>query len=254
MNEQSEPEIVHRELVHDRLTYSFRWNKSHHRSLGHRMGDGASLWAHLSKVADGRVPEEPFNNLLYARASSLRLASLTKVTQVSLKNRLMKSGAIVTSVDDLVRNVREFHRARNDLSYCADHTILQDFIVRDPNTVAIEVPVWSDQYRLSGHIDLVRIVNNQIQVCDYKPGSLHTVQKRFFEALPQVSAYGEMMTHHLAATLRDGMESSLLPTVRCCVFDSHASWHFGADMFVKLAMLDMISPPIISRPGERLSS
>ncbi len=246
MNE--EPEIVHRELDHGRIVYSFKWNRSHHRWLGHTRGDGASLWAHLSTVANGDVPESPFNDVLYVRASSLRLNNLSEMARINLKNRLIKSGTIITSVDDgLVRDVREFHRVRNDLSYCADHGIVGDFIMNDPCAVATEVPVWSEKYRLCGHIDLVRIVDNQVQVCDYKPGPSHTVQKRFFEALPQVSAYGEMLTHHLAGTLRECMESTLLPTVRCCIFDTHSSWHFGADLFVKLSMLDVISPAIIPR-------
>ena len=98
----------------------------------------------------------------------------------------------------------------------------------------LKVPVWSERYKVTGHIDLVRFVDGSIQVCDYKPGSLESTQRRFTDSLPQVAAYGEMMAHHLANTLRSALEAPLLPKIRCCIFDTHSCWHFGAEMFVQL--------------------
>ncbi|MEM4735370.1 MAG: hypothetical protein QXS20_06570 [Candidatus Thorarchaeota archaeon] len=236
-----DPDIVSRVFTHRGTTYNCRWNRTNHARLGKEMGDLASLWGHLSSVLTGRVPENPFMGLPYRRASSLHLDLSSKTSKIRLRNRLMSSGMITSRVDDdLVRLTREFHRLRREDSYCADHSILEEFLMRDPNTIATEVPVWSDRHMLSGHIDLVRAVDGIIQVCDYKPGPLHETGQRFLNSLPQVAAYGEMMAYHLSDTLRSADSGGLLPRVICTVFDSHSSWYFGAELFVTLCSMGVI--------------
>jgi hypothetical protein len=154
----------------------------------------------------------------------------------------MKNRAVVVSLeDDLVRRIRNYHRIRGDKSYTLSHAVLPDFLQDDPNSIAIEVPVFTERYRLSGHVDLIRFVDGHVQVCDYKPGSLDSTKKRFLESIPQVAAYGEMMTHHLAGTLRSALDAPLLPKVKCAIFDTHSCWHFGAEMFVSLYESERIS-------------
>jgi len=214
---------------------------THHKGLGKSTGDSAALWAHLDTVNRGAVPDEPFVNSFYRRASSLKLKRMSPHTRVGLYNRLVKAGMIRESIDDdLVTMIREFHRRRDLRTYNADHEILVDFLEHDPSTVAIEVPVWSERLQMCGHIDLVRIVDGVIQVCDYKPGPLEHTKRRFLQSLPQVAAYGEMMAHHLASTLRSAIDAPLLPKVRCAIFDTHTSWHFGAEMYVHLVAASLI--------------
>ncbi len=229
------PEIARREYKHGKIAYSFQWNKTHHKELGKSEGDLASLWAHLTTIARGKIPENPFRDPFYTRASRLRLAKMSASKKVAFRRRMIAKGFIEHIPDSaLVSMIREYHRNRNDLSYSADHSILKEFLVNDPQTIAIEVPVWSDRYQLSGHIDLIRFRDDTIEVCDYKPGKLDDTRKRFFESVPQVAAYGEMMTHHLASTLRVALDAPLLPKVKCCVFDTHSCWRFGAEMFITL--------------------
>lgn len=228
-------DIVRRDYQHGRVAYAFQWNTSHHQDFGKETGDLASLWAHLATIHSGKVPENLFSDPFYTRASRLRLRTMSDAKKVGFRKQLVRTGSIIKKVDDdLVQKIRDYHRSRNDLSYCADHGILKDFLHHDSQTIAIEVPVWSDRYKITGHIDLIRYVDGYIQVCDYKPGSLESTQRRFIESLPQVSVYGEMMAHHLANTLRSALEAPLLPKIRCCIFDTHTSWHFGAEMFVRL--------------------
>ncbi|MHA2014874.1 MAG: PD-(D/E)XK nuclease family protein [Candidatus Thorarchaeota archaeon] len=237
----SEDEIVSREFKHGRTSYAFRWNTSHHRALGKDNGDLAALWSHLELVARGKIPEEPFSSPFYVRASSLRLRKMSSHARIGLRSRFLRNGIVEESIeDDLVKRVREYHRLRNDRSYSSDHSILREFLLHDPATIAIEVPVWSETYQMSGHIDLVRFVDGTVQVCDYKPGRLERTKNRFLESLPQVAAYGEMMAHHLASTLRSALNAPLLPRVRCSIFDTHSSWHFGAEMFVQLRAAELI--------------
>lgn len=231
----SSDDIVRRDYQHGRVAYAFQWNRSNHQSLGNTTGDLASLWAHLTTIHTGKIPEALFSDPFYTRASRLKLKTMSSAKKVGFRKQLVRSGAIVKNVDDdLVQKIRDYHRLINDLSYSADHGILKEFLYRDSTTIAIEVPVWSDRYKVTGHIDLVRYVDGCIQVCDYKPGALESTQRRFIDSLPQVSAYGEMMAHHLASTLRSALEAPLLPKIQCCIFDTHSSWHFGAEMFVQL--------------------
>ena len=122
-----------------------------------------------------------------------------------------------------------------------DHSIIQDFLIKDSNSIAIEIPVWSEKYQITGHIDLLRFVDERIQVCDYKPGSQTTTTKRFLDSLPQVAAYGELMAYHLANTLRPALNAPLLPKVECCIFDAHSCWTFGAELFITLYASGSIS-------------
>jgi hypothetical protein len=234
-------DILRREFQHGRTAYGFQWNIAHHKDLGHEEGDLSSLWAHLNSIHIGKVPQLPFDDPFYNRASKLRLSEMSPAQKVGLRKKLERSGKIETNVsDELVKLLREYHRSRNDLSYSAGHDIMKEFLLRDPNTIAIEVPVWSERYRLTGHIDLVRVVDGVVYVCDYKPGPLERTKKRFIDSIPQVSAYGELMTHHLAGTLHSAFEEPLLPKVKCSIFDTHACWHFGAELFVQLETTGMI--------------
>ena len=235
-------DIVHRDYQHGRVAYAFQWNMSNHLVLGNKKGDLAALWAHLQTIQAGKIPEDLFADPFYTRSSRLRLVPMSKAKKVGFRKQLERTGAIKQIVDDdLVQKLREYHRARNDLSYSSDHGILKEFLLNDPATIAIEVPVWSERYKITGHIDLIRFVDGCIQVSDYKPGPLESTKTRFLNSLPQVSAYGELMAIHLLGTLRAALEAPLLPKIQCSIFDSHACWHFGAEMFVQLQETEKIS-------------
>ena len=228
-------DIVRRDYQHGRVAYAFQWNMSNHLVLGNKKGDLAALWAHLKTIQAGKIPEVLFADPFYTRASRLRLVTMSKAKKVGYRKQLERTSAITQKVDDdLVQKLREYHRARNDLSYSSDHGILKEFLLNDPATLAIEVPVWTERYKITGHIDLIRFVDGCIQVSDYKPGSLESTKTRFLNSLPQVSAYGEMMALHLLGTLRSALEAPLLPKIQCSIFDTHSCWHFGAEMFVQL--------------------
>ncbi|TXT55785.1 MAG: hypothetical protein BAJATHORv1_30167 [Candidatus Thorarchaeota archaeon] len=233
--------IVRRDFKHGKIAYGFQWNMSHHKELGNTQGDLASLWAHLLMVKNGEIPEEPFRDPFYGRSSTLKLPKMNTRAKVAFRRKLIRNGVIVKDVSSsLVTFLRDFHIARNDHSFRADHSILQDFLYEDSSALAIEIPVWSDHYKISGHIDLIRFVDDKIQVCDYKPGPLDNVARRFLDSIPQVASYGEMLSHHLAQTLRSALEAPLLPKVECCIFDTHSCWKFNSDLFVTLEMTNNI--------------
>lgn len=48
------------------------------------------------------------------------------------------------------------------------HNFVQNyFLDNDPHTIATEVPVWNGRY--IGHIDIIRIVDDIIEILDFKP-------------------------------------------------------------------------------------
>lgn len=68
------------------------------------------------------------------------------------------------------------------------HDIVQShFLDKDAHTLAIEVPVWDNN--LLGHIDLIRIFENKVQVCDFKPKA-HKENK----AASQVHRYIDLLS------------------------------------------------------------
>ncbi len=232
---ESNDEIVRRDFKHGKVAYGFQWNKSNHIRIGNETGDSASLWAHLTTIQSGKIPKTPFTDVFYSRASSLKFKKMSNPARTKLRRKLERAGNLRRTIEhDLIEKIRECHRVIGDNSYQADHSILSEMLTNDPYTIAIEVPVWSERYQLSGHVDLIRCVDGTIEVCDYKPGKMDSTSKRFFNSIPQVASYGEMVTHHLASTLRSALEASLLPKVRCYIFDTHAAWSFPSELFVTL--------------------
>ncbi|MBD3353737.1 MAG: hypothetical protein GF364_19790 [Candidatus Lokiarchaeota archaeon] len=66
--------------------------------------------------------------------------------------------------------------------------ILKNILIQDENAIATEVPVWCDSpEKLTGHIDLIRIKENILEVIDYKP------EGNFMRSLPQVACYGLLL-------------------------------------------------------------
>lgn len=88
------------------------------------------------------------------------------------------------------------------------HFILEQyFLKKDQYTLATEVPVWSEKYNMSGFIDILRVKNKRIQICDFKPYA-HREKKE--KALTQLWYYREM--------LKGAIEGMNMP-IDCFYFD-----------------------------------
>lgn len=86
------------------------------------------------------------------------------------------------------------------------HSNVQMFILHhDFNTIAIEVPIWTDNHELgegslSGHIDILRIEDGKIWVWDYKPNA-H--REKF--ATTQTYYYAKMLSERSGIALENFM-------------------------------------------------
>lgn len=102
------------------------------------------------------------------------------------------------------------------------HTIVQEyFLENDPYTIAIEVPVYGDG--LLGHIDILRILDNRIQVLDFKPKA---GQEK--KAASQVFRYRKLLSAHIfeqfekhGLSLPDGK----MYTIEALYFDEYAAYY-----------------------------
>jgi hypothetical protein len=85
--------------------------------------------------------------------------------------------------------------------------------MNDPRMVAMEVPVWSGFLRLTGHVDLIRIDEDCLEVIDYKP------EGNFLRSMPQVAAYTYLL---------DSCYNSLkLEDMKCVSFNEKEAWIYS---------------------------
>ncbi|MEM4244979.1 MAG: PD-(D/E)XK nuclease family protein [Candidatus Nanoarchaeia archaeon] len=114
----------------------------------------------------------------------------------------------------------------NEGRYNSDHSKVQVFMLENDNkTIAVEVPLWlkedeMEDYReilktkepLTGHIDLLRIEDDNIWVWDYKPNA-------------HKEEYATTQTYFYALMLskRTGIS---LDRIRCGYFDSYYAYVF----------------------------
>lgn len=75
----------------------------------------------------------------------------------------------VVPVEQTSTEFTDFARAANyHGTQRYQHDMVQRYMMEnDPHTVAVEIPVWDDEYL--GHIDIIRRFEDKIQVLDFKP-------------------------------------------------------------------------------------
>jgi len=133
----------------------------------------------------------------------------------------LSNAASISQMSELVLTTR--HEKDADLSSMAmaanfigkgqqQHPIVQEYFIKnDPYTIAYEVPVWSEDGAVSGHIDLLRILApDRIQLPDFKPNA-HRERK----AASQVFRYRDLLA-----------KAAGIPTscIEACYFDERNTY------------------------------
>jgi hypothetical protein len=89
--------------------------------------------------------------------------------------------------------------------------------------IASEVPVYSEELKVTGHIDLLRLApSSVIEVLDFKPG-LQDVN--LLLAIPQVAMYGVLLNK---------LRPSTKDRVLCTLFNARESISFKPDLVQRL--------------------
>lgn len=86
-------------------------------------------------------------------------------------------------------------------------TVQNHFIYNDPLCVAIELPVWSEEQNRSGFIDIVRLWDDRVIICDFKP---RCAKEKVNKVMTQLIHYRQLLSE------RTGISESLMD---CLYFD-----------------------------------
>jgi hypothetical protein len=215
-------EILRKKIIHRRITYLFQWNQSNHKLLVSypSLHDSASsLWSFLERVYNDDIPHQFFWSNEFKRASTMRLASVPKSDGVELVYRLAREGLVnMESYSNLLNLVKKV------VSSSTSHGSVLSFLLNfDPYAVASEIPVYSEELKMTGHIDLLRMTpEGTIQVLDFKPG-LRDVD--LIIATPQVATYGVLLSKLVPVTKNH---------IECTLFNTRESISFRPDLVNRL--------------------
>jgi len=215
-------DILRKRITHKRITYLFQWNRTNHRLF---VSDSAPhdfarpLWDFLERVYRDDIPHDLFSRNDFGRASSMRLPSIPKSRETDLAYQLAKEGLVsLESSSELLKLVKKVTR-----SSTSHGSVLSFLLNFDPNSIASEVPVYSEELKLTGHIDLLRLRSGgTVEVLDFKPG-LRDVS--LLLAVPQVAAYGVLLQRIIP---------SISGHIQCTLFNSQESVSFGPEILETL--------------------
>jgi hypothetical protein len=113
--------------------------------------------------------------------------------------------------------------------------ILKNILIKDKNSIAIEVPVWNEAENkvITGHIDLIQVENDVVKVIDYKP------EGNFLYSLPQVAMYGFLLKEKLN-----------IKNLKCISFNKNELWEYDPLILLTDIKDYLISHRINERPWE----
>ncbi|MHA1438497.1 MAG: hypothetical protein ACTSPD_13055 [Promethearchaeota archaeon] len=187
--------IKRRDFIHQNIKYSFNWNQSHFNEKARKIlknyEEIKRLESFFVKVLKGTIPNHIFNSKNLPRISQFKIKGLKSAFVRSFSKKLIRDGKIKkfeknAKLVRLTQKVFENYERNNIHKNPGHNPILKNILIKDKNSIAIEVPIWKkmENYYITGHIDLLQIEDHKIKVIDYKP------EGNFLISLPQVATYG----------------------------------------------------------------
>jgi hypothetical protein len=222
--EDSAPKILEKDMYHQGFRYTFKWVKYRHSSLP-KVNNVKVLYRYLGNISKENYPKELFNDRSMQRISQFRLKRLKRGKVAEIGRHLIHEGYIQETL-----SIHELTKISKHLF--ADHVLAQkpkpshhDIQTRilevDSHSLAMEIPIWGKPpitpEIVTGHIDLIRIIDNVIYIVDYKPES------NFMPSLPQVAFYGLLMRKNLN-----------LKNIKCISFNNKKAWEFKPEILHEL--------------------
>lgn len=184
--------------------------------------DIIKLWNFFERIGKGDIPNQLFNDYNLPRISQFKLSGISPKLLGSFKTKLIRQGKIkrldetskyAKMVQSVFRNFRQ-HGLKEKPNHEA---ILKNILIKDEESLAIEIPVWKRGQKgsLTGHIDLIQANENLIKVTDYKP------EGRFLWSLPQVATYGNLIKKLLK-----------IKKLRCISFSLREVWEYNPEILL----------------------
>jgi len=231
-------------FVHQNIPYSFNWYKNHLKQKYNQIlvnrEELKRLKAHFERVAEGRIPNRLFNSRDLPRVSQFKIRGIKPVFIRSFSKSLIRSGKIKrldsnSKLPLYAQRVFENYKEIGKRGDPGHEPILKNILIKDKDSVAIEVPIWKEKENktITGHIDLIQIENDAIKVIDYKP------EGKFLLSLPQVAMYGFLFKSRLN-----------IKTVKCVSFNKEEVWEYDPKILLSEVKEYLISHYINERPWE----
>ncbi len=244
MNTENSIQLKKRFFVHQNIPYSFYWNIINHKAKFSQITANRkelnNLKMHFKRICQGLIPNDLFNSQNLPRVSQFKIRGIKLALIRSYSKKLIRAGKI------------QFHDANSKLPSYAQKVydnfkdniinkepghepILKNILIKDKNSIAIEVPIWNEEKNriITGHIDLIQIENDTIKVIDYKP------EGKFLLSIPQVAMYGLLLKSKLN-----------LKKLKCISFNKEAAWEYNPDILLTDVRNYLISHRINVRPWE----
>lgn len=215
--------IKKRDFYHQSIKYSFNWNLQHHNEKlmisKDKREEFRKLGSYFKQIYQTSiVPDNIFNSRNIQRISQFKIKGIKNGFVASFGKQLIRSGIIKKydknyKLSEYAQSVYDNYRENNINKKPGHDPILKNILIKDKDSVAIEVPIWgtyNGKY-LTGHIDLIQIDINEnlIKVIDYKP------EGKFLVSLPQVATYGLILKNKLK-----------INKIRCLSFNKSETWEY----------------------------
>jgi len=231
-------------FLHQNIPYAFNWNIVHHKAKlvqdDPNREEFRILGTYFKKVYQGIIPNDLFNLRSIPRVSQFKIRGLKPAFMASFSKSLIREGKIELHDSDsrlpkFVKNVFEAYKTNEIKKKPGHEPILKNILIRDQNSVAIEIPIWKkikNNY-VTGHIDLIQIENGLVKVIDYKP------EGNFLLSLPQVATYGLFIKSMFN-----------LHEVKCISFNKKEAWEYDPHILLADVKEYLVSQRIIEREWE----
>ena len=186
------------------------------------------------------IPNTLFNSRKVPRVSQFKIKGLKNAFIRSFSKSLIRSGKVQynesnSKLSQYAQKVFYIYQKNNFGSIPGHDPILKNILIKDKDSVAIEVPIWSkiENKTITGHIDLIQIENDTVKVIDYKP------EGNFLLSLPQVATYGFLIKSQLN-----------IKKIKCISFNKQSSWEYKPSILIEDIKDYLISQQINERPWE----
>lgn len=202
-------------FIHRGIKYPFTWSFQHLQAYEKKQVKCSKpLEKYLFNILSGNFDIKLFNDKSIKRISQFRLNRLKRgmvpeIGEQLIKERIIKEEKTENKIVKIAENVHQTYSKIPEKK--AGHNEILGIILKiDENSIATEIPIWSRDppEPITGHIDLIRISNNCLNVVDYKP------EGNFMRSIPQVAYYGLLLNKILRRK------------VICSSFNRYKIWNF----------------------------
>ncbi len=212
-----------RDFYHQNIRYSFHYHKERLIKLSQINNDYKKIGDYFNNIYEGNVPNNVFNMKQIPRISDFRIKGIKKAFLMSLEKKLIRSYKIKnytsdfklsTYAEDVFNNYK-----KNKINKKPGHdAILKNILIRDAESIAIEVPIWRriNSNYVTGHIDLIQVNEKSIKIIDYKP------EGHFIYSLPQVASYGIIFKSIF-----------MIKDLACISFNMKEAWEYRPEIVLK---------------------